>query len=210
MPEKPSLSPRIVPVVVVDTPDAAVELAQLYVEEGLEVIEITLRNPRALECIAAVARDVPEINLGAGTVLSIDSGLRALEAGATFLVSPGSTRELLDWCVRDGVSLIPGFSTVSEAMDIHSAGLDEAKLFPAALSGGPEFIRAVASVLPMLRIMPTGGITLDSIRSYLELPTVTRVGGTWLSPRDAVEQRDWNSIRDLVRTTRETLERTGK
>lgn len=210
MPETTHAIGRIVPVVVVDDPNAAVELAQLYVDEGLEVIEITLRSPRALECIAAVAEGIPGIDVGAGTILTVDSGVRALEAGAKFLVSPGATRDLLDWCVRDGVSLIPGFSTISEAMEIHSSGLQEAKMFPAGLSGGPNFIRVVASVLPMLRVMPTGGITADTVRTYLELTTVSRIGGTWLAPRDAVEQRDWKRVRDLVRTTRETLERTGK
>lgn len=201
---------RVVPVVVVDNPDDAVALAQLYVDEGLRVIEITLRSPHALECIAAVAERVPGIDVGAGTVLSVDSGLRALDAGAEFLVSPGVTGDLLDWCVRDSVALIPGFSTVSEAMEIHSSGMNEAKFFPAGLSGGLGFIRAVASVLPLLQVMPSGGITPDTAWGFLELATVSRIGGTWLSPQDAVAERDWSRIRDLVGTTRETLERMGK
>lgn len=189
----------VVPVVVLDDLDHAVPVARALVAGGLPVIELTLRTPVALDAIAAIAADVPEILVGAGTITSPELVSRAVEAGAQFLVSPGTTPTLMGEMAGSGVPFLPGTATVSEAMAVLEAGFSEMKFFPAEASGGAAYLRSLASPLPAARFCPTGGITAASAPSYLSLPNVGCVGGSWLTPADALRDGDWDRVAALAR-----------
>lgn len=188
----------VVPVVVIDDLAHAVPVARALVEGGLPVIELTLRTPVALDAIRAIAAEVPEILVGAGTVVTRGSAKLAVEAGAQFLVSPGATPGLLDAMASSGVPFLPGTATVSEALAVLEAGFTEMKFFPAEASGGAAYLSSIASPLPAARFCPTGGITAASAPSYLALPNVGCVGGSWLTPRDALAAGDWDRVRALA------------
>ena len=193
-----SLAP-VVPVVVLDDLAHAVPVARALVAGGLPVIELTLRTPVALDAIAAIAAEVPEILVGAGTITSPELVGRAVEAGAQFLVSPGTTSTLLRELAGSGVPFLPGTATVSEAMAVLEAGFSEMKFFPAEASGGAAYLKSLASPLPAARFCPTGGITAASAPAYLSLPNVGCVGGTWLTPTDALAAGDWDRVATLAR-----------
>jgi 2-dehydro-3-deoxyphosphogluconate aldolase / (4S)-4-hydroxy-2-oxoglutarate aldolase len=189
----------VVPVVVVDELDTAVPIARALVEGGLPVIELTLRTPVALDAIRAIAAEVPEILLGAGTVVTPAQAREAQDAGAQFLVSPGATPALLEAMLATGLPFLPGTATVSEVLAVLEAGLSEMKFFPAEASGGAPFLKAISSPVPAARFCPTGGITAASAASYLALPNVGCVGGSWLTPADAVRAGDWARVTQLAR-----------
>lgn len=188
----------VVPVVVIHDLAHAVPVARALVEGGLPVIELTLRTPAALEAIRAIASEVPEILVGAGTVVSAPQVKQAQDAGAQFLVSPGTTPELLSAMADSGLPFLPGTATVSEAMAVLEAGFTEMKFFPAEASGGAAYLGSIASPLPAARFCPTGGITAASAPSYLALPNVGCVGGSWLTPPDALAAGDWARVARLA------------
>jgi len=192
----------IVPVVVLDDAADGIPLAEALVAGGLPVIEVTLRTPAGLDAIAAIADKVPDAVIGAGTVNTASLVRQSVDAGAQFLVSPGSTDTLLDAMSDSGLAFLPGVATASEMMRLLERGITEMKFFPAEASGGTAFLRSMASPLPQARFCPTGGITLASAGSYLEVPNVGCIGGTWLTPRDAVATGDWNRIEELARQAR--------
>jgi len=189
----------VVPVVVVDDLAHAVPVARALVAGGLPVIELTLRTPVALDAIRAIADAVPEILVGAGTVLTPGQAREARDAGAQFLVSPGATPALLAGMAETGLPFLPGTATVSEVLAVLEAGWTEMKFFPAEASGGAAFLSSVASPVPVARFCPTGGITATSAASYLALPNVGCVGGSWLTPRDALVSGDWARVERLAR-----------
>lgn len=189
----------VVPVVVLDDLDHAVPVAQALVAGGLPVIELTLRTPVALDAIAVIADEVPDILVGAGTITSPELVSRAVEAGAQFLVSPGTTPGLLREMADSGVPFLPGTATVSEAMTVLEAGVSEMKFFPAEASGGAAYLKSLASPLPAARFCPTGGITAATAPSYLALPNVGCVGGSWLTPAAALAAGDWDRVATLAR-----------
>jgi 2-dehydro-3-deoxyphosphogluconate aldolase/(4S)-4-hydroxy-2-oxoglutarate aldolase len=189
----------VVPVVVLDDLAHAVPVARALVAGGLPVIELTLRTPVALDAIAAIAEEVPEILVGAGTITSPELVARAVDAGAQFLVSPGTTPSLLRELSGAGVPFLPGTATVSEAMAVLEAGFSEMKFFPAEASGGAAYLKSLASPLPAARFCPTGGITATSAPAYLSLPNVGCVGGSWLTPADALAAGDWDRVATLAR-----------
>ena len=191
------LSP-VVPVVVIDDADAAVPVARALVDGGITVIELTLRTPVALDAIERIAAEVPEIMIGAGTVTEPDLAKAAAAAGARFLVSPGSTPRVIDAMVDTGLPVLPGCATITEAMALRERGITEVKFFPAQASGGVAFLAAVNGPLPDIRFCPTGGITSANAPDYLALPNVGCVGGTWLTPADAVRDGDWLRISALA------------
>ncbi len=193
-----SLAP-VVPVVVLDDVAHAVPVARALVAGGLPVIELTLRTPVALEALAAIAAEVPEITVGAGTVLTPGQVDQAVEAGAQFLVSPGATPTLLGAMGASGVPFLPGTATVSEVMAVLESGVTEMKFFPAEASGGAAYLRSIASPVPVARFCPTGGITAATAASYLALPNVGCVGGSWLTPSDALAAQDWDRVTTLAR-----------
>jgi 2-dehydro-3-deoxyphosphogluconate aldolase/(4S)-4-hydroxy-2-oxoglutarate aldolase len=188
----------VIPVVVVDDLATAVPIARALVAGGLPVIELTLRTPVALDAIRAIADEVPDILLGAGTVLTPGQAKEALDAGAQFLVSPGVTPALLAGMAETGLPFLPGTSTVSEVLAVLEAGYAEMKFFPAEASGGTAYLSSIASPVPAARFCPTGGITLASAPGYLSLPNVGCVGGSWLTPRDAVAAGEWGRIERLA------------
>lgn len=191
------LSP-VIPVVVVDSVDQAVPVARALVAGGVPVIEMTLRTDAGLEAIRAIAAEVPEITVGAGTVTTPARAKQALEAGAQFLVSPGSTPSLLSALLDTGLPFLPGTATVSEALAVLEAGHTAMKFFPAEASGGAPYLGSLPTVLPDARFCPTGGISLASAPDYLALPNVGCVGGSWLTPKDALGAGDWARVTELA------------
>jgi 2-dehydro-3-deoxyphosphogluconate aldolase/(4S)-4-hydroxy-2-oxoglutarate aldolase len=189
----------VVPVVVVDDAARAVPLARALVAGGLPVIELTLRTPAALDAIRAIADEVPEILLGVGTVVTPGQAKQAVDAGAQFLVSPGSTPSLLGAMADTGLPFLPGTATVSEVLAVLEAGYSEMKFFPAVASGGAAFLKAVGAPVPAAGFCPTGGITAASAAAYLALPNVGCVGGSWLTPADALAAGDWARVERLAR-----------
>ncbi|MFE6129144.1 bifunctional 4-hydroxy-2-oxoglutarate aldolase/2-dehydro-3-deoxy-phosphogluconate aldolase [Streptomyces sp. NPDC056437] len=188
----------VVPVVVIEDAADAVPLARALVAGGLPTIEVTLRTPAALDAIRAISDEVPDAVIGAGTVISADGVDAAVAAGARFLVSPGWTQTLLEAMQRSGVPFLPGVSTTSEVVALLERGVDEMKFFPAEAAGGTAYLRSLAGPLPQARFCPTGGISLVSAPSYLALPNVGCVGGTWMLPADALAAKDWGRIEELA------------
>lgn len=174
------LSP-VMPVVVIEDAADAVPTARALLAGGIGVIELTLRTPAALSAIERVAAEVPEIVIGAGTVTAPEHAKQAADAGAKFLVTPGCTDSVVDACFESGLPFLPGASTVSEAMRLAERGLTALKFFPAEASGGVAYLKSIAGPLPSLRFCPTGGITVASAPSYLALPNVGCIGGSWLT-----------------------------
>jgi 2-dehydro-3-deoxyphosphogluconate aldolase / (4S)-4-hydroxy-2-oxoglutarate aldolase len=191
------LSP-VMPVVVIEEAEVAPELARAFVRGGLRVVEITLRTSAALAAIEAIARKVPEIAVGAGTVLSTDDLGAAASAGASFAISPGATPALLAAAASGPLPYLPAIATASEVMAGLAYGYHCFKFFPAGAAGGTAMLKALAGPFPHARFCPTGGITQESVCSYLELGNVLCAGGSWLSPADAVAARDWKRIEALA------------
>ncbi|WP_406492555.1 bifunctional 4-hydroxy-2-oxoglutarate aldolase/2-dehydro-3-deoxy-phosphogluconate aldolase [Streptomyces sp. NBC_01604] len=189
----------VVPVVVIEDASDAVPLARALVAGGLPAIEVTLRTPVALDAIRAIAGEVPEAVVGAGTVLTPEQVKESVAAGARFLVSPGWTDVLLEAMRASGVPFLPGVSTTSEVVALLERGVREMKFFPAQAAGGTAYLRSLAGPLPQARFCPTGGIGPANAAEYLSLPNVGCVGGTWMIPDDAVAARDWGRIEELAR-----------
>ncbi|WP_302173832.1 bifunctional 4-hydroxy-2-oxoglutarate aldolase/2-dehydro-3-deoxy-phosphogluconate aldolase [uncultured Hydrogenophaga sp.] len=199
LPPLPAFRSRVVPVVVIDDARTAVPLAQALLEGGIDVMEITLRSDAALDAIEAVARAVPAMHLGAGTVTRAADVPRVVDAGARFALSPGCTDALVDAVHAVGLPFIPGVMTPGEVMRAREHGFLLQKLFPAVQAGGTALLRALAAPLPDVRFCPTGGLTPDNLASFLGLPNVTMAGGSWLTPADAVAAGDWHRITRLAR-----------
>ena len=191
------LSP-VIPVLTIETADAAVPLARALLAGGLRVLEVTLRTEAALTAIAAIVREIPEAVVGAGTVLNADDYKRACDIGVRFIVSPGLTDQLRDIARKHSVPLLPGVVTASEIMRGLDAGLSHFKFFPAESSGGAAAVKAFAGPFAQVRFCPTGGVTLDNARDYLALKNVACVGGTWLAPKHLVDNKDWAAITELA------------
>ncbi|MGQ5609296.1 MULTISPECIES: bifunctional 4-hydroxy-2-oxoglutarate aldolase/2-dehydro-3-deoxy-phosphogluconate aldolase [unclassified Streptomyces] len=189
----------VVPVVVVDDLADAVPLARALVAGGLPAIEVTLRTPVALDAIRAIAAEVPDAVVGAGTVVTAEQVAEVGAAGARFLVSPGWTDALLTAMRDSGVPFLPGVSTTSEVVALLERGVREMKFFPAEAAGGTAYLKALAAPLPQARFCPTGGIGPASAPRYLALPNVGCVGGSWMLPKDAVADRDWGRVEALAR-----------
>ncbi|MGW6570224.1 bifunctional 4-hydroxy-2-oxoglutarate aldolase/2-dehydro-3-deoxy-phosphogluconate aldolase [Streptomyces sp. NPDC054975] len=189
----------VVPVVVIEDAVDAVPLARALVAGGLPAIEVTLRTAAALDAIRAIADEVPDAVVGAGTVISPGGVADAVGAGARFLVSPGWTDGLLDAMKTSGVPFLPGVSTTSEVVALLEHGVSEMKFFPAEAAGGVPYLKSLSGPLPQARFCPTGGISLTSAPSYLSLPNVGCVGGTWMLPADALAARDWPRVESLAR-----------
>jgi 2-dehydro-3-deoxyphosphogluconate aldolase / (4S)-4-hydroxy-2-oxoglutarate aldolase len=189
----------VIPVVVVRDLADAVPLARALVAGGLPAIEVTLRTPVARDAIAAIAEQVPEAVVGAGTVTRPEHAGAAVAAGARFLVSPGWTPALLDAMRTSGVPFLPGVSTTSEVVALLEQGVTDLKFFPAEAAGGTAYLKSLAGPLPQARFCPTGGIALDSAPAYLALPNVACVGGSWMLPEAAVRAGDWDRVEALAR-----------
>jgi 2-dehydro-3-deoxyphosphogluconate aldolase/(4S)-4-hydroxy-2-oxoglutarate aldolase len=188
----------VIPVVVVDDLEHAVPIARALVAGGLPVIELTLRTPVALNAIERIANEVPEIYVGAGTIVDPGQAKQAAAAGAQFLVSPGSTRTILDAMTDTGLPHLPGVATVSEIMTALEAGYTDLKFFPAEAAGGAPYLKSVGSPIPAARFCPTGGISTANAPQYLSLPNVGCVGGSWITPPDVLATQDWAKVTELA------------
>jgi 2-dehydro-3-deoxyphosphogluconate aldolase/(4S)-4-hydroxy-2-oxoglutarate aldolase len=191
------LSP-VMPVVVIEEPSIAPELARALRHGGLRTIEVTLRTAKALAAIEAIAHAVPDIAVGAGTVLSVEDLRAAANAGATFAISPGATPALLEAGVHAPIPYLPAIASASELMLGLIHGYQCFKFFPAAPAGGTALLKALAGPFPQARFCPTGGITPETVGSYLALPNVLCAGGSWLAPPEALAARDWRRIEALA------------
>ncbi|MEV6606036.1 bifunctional 4-hydroxy-2-oxoglutarate aldolase/2-dehydro-3-deoxy-phosphogluconate aldolase [Kutzneria sp. NPDC051319] len=191
------LSP-VMPVVVLDDVEHAVPVAEALLRGGIKVIEVTLRTPAALASIERIAAAVPDLVVGAGTVTAPEHAKQALDAGSRFIVTPGSTEALLDAVAATGLPFLPGVSTVGEAMRAAERGCSVLKFFPAEAAGGAPYLKSIYGPLPGLRFCPTGGITVESAPKYLALPNVGCVGGSWLTPADALAANDWQRVSALA------------
>jgi 2-dehydro-3-deoxyphosphogluconate aldolase/(4S)-4-hydroxy-2-oxoglutarate aldolase len=191
----------VIPVIVIQRVEDAVPLAEALVAGGVRVLEVTLRTPVALRCMEAIAKAVPEAIVGAGTVRSSADAQAALDAGCRFAVSPGYTSEVGQGCRSIGLPLLPGVATSSELMSANADGYRFLKFFPAVPAGGVPMLKALAGPFPDVDFCPTGGITPDNARQFLALPNVRVCGGSWLTPQDAVQAKDWARITRLAAET---------
>ena len=185
---------RVLPVLTIHDADDALPLARALQAGGLEAIEITLRTDAALEALERVREGMPDMLVGAGTVVDAKLMAQAASAGAQFAVSPGLTGGLVSASRHFEVPLLPGVATASEAMTAQSAGLDFLKLFLATAIGGTALLKSLAGPLPGLSFCPTGGIDQTSFRDFLALPNVLCVGGSWMVPKEALRSKDWSAI----------------
>jgi len=188
----------VIPVLTIERESDALPLARALYEGGLAVIEITFRSAAAPAAIAAIARELPQVTIGAGTLLRAADVAAARTAGARFLVSPGMTAELAAAALATELPYLPGVATPSEIMTARALGICVMKLFPAEALGGVAFLKALAPVFPGIAFCPTGGVDEGSAGDYLALPNVPMVGGSWMAPRDAVSAGDWSRVRRLA------------
>ncbi len=191
----------VIPVLTVEGAEDAVPLARALVAGGLTVLEVTLRTDGALKAIEAIAREVPEAIVGAGTILTESQISEAMSAGATFLVSPGSTTKLSQAAALARAPFLPGVATASEAMSMAEMGHHVLKFFPAEPAGGVNYLKSLGAPLPHLTFCPTGGIDVIKAKSYLALSNVICVGGSWVTPASAIKAEDWTTITTLAAET---------
>uniref|UniRef100_A0A7S4FAN7 Carbohydrate kinase PfkB domain-containing protein n=1 Tax=Chrysotila carterae TaxID=13221 RepID=A0A7S4FAN7_CHRCT len=191
-------SARIVPIVSFDDPDHAVPVCRALHESGFPAVEVVLRTPASEQALSRVCAALPSLLVGAGTVLSVAQAAAAVAAGAAFIVSPGLNAAVVRWCQDKGVPIFAGVATATEIEAALGLGLRTLKFFPAEVNGGVKALKALSAPYHMVRWMPTGGVSLDNARSYLALPPVMAVGGSWLTPSDAVKSGDLSRIRALA------------
>ncbi|WQW78431.1 bifunctional 4-hydroxy-2-oxoglutarate aldolase/2-dehydro-3-deoxy-phosphogluconate aldolase [Helicobacter pylori] len=189
----------IVPVVVIENIKDAVPLAQSLIEGGIPIIEVTLRSSCALEAIELIAKNVPKMRVGAGTILNPTQLEQAQNRGAEFLISPGLTPSLLEHAKKKDMPLIPGVSSSSEVMQALELGYSALKFFPAEYCGGVKLLNAFNGPFKGVKFCPTGGISADNMRSYLNLENVVCVGGSWLTPKDLIQNKEWDKITEICK-----------
>ena len=189
----------VVPLVQSDDPAEAINVSKALAAGGLTVAEVVLRTDRAIECMAAVAAEVPELRVGAGTVLSAEQARACVDAGARFIVSPGLVDEVVTTSQSAGIPIYPGTYTPSDIQRAHNLGLDVVKFFPASIAGGVKGLKAMAGVFRGMRFMPTGGVAADNLADYLAIPAVIACGGSWLTPPDAIATGDFAAVERLAR-----------
>jgi 2-dehydro-3-deoxyphosphogluconate aldolase/(4S)-4-hydroxy-2-oxoglutarate aldolase len=184
---------------VVHCPDIAKPLAEALISGGLPVLEVTLRTEFALDVISEMAK-IPGGVVGAGTITKARDVKDAINAGANFAVSPGSTDNILEACEQQNLPILPGAATSSEIMRLFDLGYSVQKFFPAEMIGGQPALKAIGGPLPNVKFCPTGGITIDNAKGYLELKNTLCVGGSWITPQKLIENKDWKSINELAKT----------
>ncbi|WP_441711901.1 bifunctional 4-hydroxy-2-oxoglutarate aldolase/2-dehydro-3-deoxy-phosphogluconate aldolase [Helicobacter pylori] len=189
----------IVPVVVIENIKDAVPLAQSLVEGGIHIIEVTLRSSCALEAIELIAKNVPKMRVGAGTILNPTQLEQAQNRGAEFLISPGLTIKLLEYAKKKDMPLIPGVSSSSEVMQALELGYNALKFFPAEYCGGVKLLNAFNGPFKGVKFCPTGGISADNTHSYLKLENVLCVGGSWLTPKNLIQNKEWDKITEICK-----------
>jgi 2-dehydro-3-deoxyphosphogluconate aldolase/(4S)-4-hydroxy-2-oxoglutarate aldolase len=188
----------VVPLVQADDPETAIQISRALAAGGLNVVEVVFRTDAALECLSAVAAELPEVIAGAGTVLNSKQAEQAISAGAKFVVSPGLDAESVLLCKSRHIPVYPGTMTPTEVMAAVNLGLIELKFFPASLAGGIPMLKALASVFRGVRFMPTGGVSLANLAEFLAVPSVLACGGSWLTPADAIKAGNYEAITQLA------------
>ncbi len=189
----------IVPVVVIEDIKDAVPLAQSLIEGGIQIIEVTLRSSYALEAIELIAKNVPKMRVGAGTILNPTQLEQAQNRGAEFLISPGLAIKLLEYAKKKDMPLIPGVSSSSEVMQALELGYSALKFFPAEYCGGVKLLNAFNGPFKGVKFCPTGGISADNMHSYLNLENVLCVGGSWLTPKNLIQNKEWDKITEICK-----------
>lgn len=190
---------RVVPLVQSDNPDTALKISEALLEGGLDVLEVVLRTDAALDCLEAIAKEFPNAHVGAGTVLSADQSKEVIRRGATFIVSPGLDPASVNVAKDAGIPILPGISTATELQCAWNMGLRTVKLFPASVVGGPKMLKALSSVFRDVEFMPTGGVNPANLKEHLAIPAVLACGGSWLTPKDAIEAGDFTAITKLAK-----------
>ncbi|MDO6717882.1 bifunctional 4-hydroxy-2-oxoglutarate aldolase/2-dehydro-3-deoxy-phosphogluconate aldolase [Psychrosphaera sp. 1_MG-2023] len=190
----------VVPVLVIENVEDAVPIAEALIAGGIRVLEVTLRTPAALDVIKAIADNVPEAIIGAGTVTNAAQLKQVTDAGAKFAISPGLTPELLDAGNAGSIALIPGIASISELMVGLDKGYSHFKFFPAEASGGVQSLKSIGGPFPAVRFCPTGGINPGNYQDYLALSNVMCCGGSWLCPDNIVKEKRWGEITKLAAT----------
>ncbi len=188
---------RIVPVFTVTEPSTVVAVGRGLLDGGIECVEVTLRTAHGWDAIATLRRELPELTVGVGTVLTAAHVDRAVETGAQFLVAPGLSEAAVERAAAHEILSVPGVATPSEIMRAIHLGLDTVKVFPASQLGGPAYLRALSSVFPDLRFVPSGGLSAANAADYLDVPAVRAVSGSWMLPADAVATGDSARIAEL-------------
>ncbi|MGS1078883.1 bifunctional 4-hydroxy-2-oxoglutarate aldolase/2-dehydro-3-deoxy-phosphogluconate aldolase [Pseudoxanthomonas beigongshangi] len=186
----------ILPVVTVHTLDEARRVSEALLAGGLPAIELTLRTPVAMEALAMLKRELPDIVIGAGTVLTTEQMQRSIDAGADFLVTPGTTAEMADALAEAPVPVVPGAATPTELLSLMARGFRVCKLFPASAVGGLAMLKGLAGPLSELKLCPTGGIGEDTAADYLSQSNVVCIGGSWMVPKNWLEAGEWDKVRD--------------
>lgn len=191
-----SISP-IIPVIAIDNINDVLPLANSLQKGGINIMEITLRTNIALDAIRLISKELPSMNVGAGTVCNKEDLINAKEAGAKFIFSPGISQELIDAAKEENISLIPGVSTSSEVMLASNNNINHCKLFPATLSGGIKILQAFKGPFSKIYFCPTGGVNKENINDFLSLENVLCVGGTWIVPKDIIKKNEFHKITQL-------------
>jgi len=188
----------IIPVIAIDDADKAIALCDALAEGGLPAAEITFRTAAGQEAIRRVAKERPEILVGAGTVLTVKQAEEAVAAGAKFIVSPGYFDDVVNYCVEKNIPVLPGCATPSDMTKAVNAGLKTVKFFPAEQSGGVEYLKSVAAVFP-LKFMPTGGVKTENMMDYLGFDKIACCGGTWMVKKDLINAEKWEEITKICK-----------
>ena len=189
----------LVPVIAISKPEHALPLGRALVAGGINILEITLRTPYGLDAIRELRAELPEAWVGAGTVTTIEQYREVDQAGAQFVITPGVTESLLEHAITARAPLLPGVATMSEMLMGYQRGFREFKFFPAEVSGGVNALKAFAGPFPDVRFCPTGGIKKETASDYLELDNVAAVGGSWLTPQDAIDDCDWDRVTAIAK-----------
>lgn len=189
----------LLPIIQPKTVNEALHLAEAISHSGLSNIEVVRRSDAAFDAVTAIRAQFPDIVVGMGTLLNRNHVFEALDAGAQFLITPTSSDSLLDTLIASGAPFLPGVSSPADILMAHQKGIKELKFFPAHLSGGAPFLKAISSVFSDVSFCPTGGINNDNVSGYLALSNVNAVGGTWMIPNEAVLQRNWPAITEACK-----------
>lgn len=194
----------LVPVVVMEDAGKAVDTANALLAGGVDVMEITLRTEAGLDAIEAVAKNCPDMLVGAGTVLSLEKCKEAVARGAKFIVSPGYDPEVVEWCVSQGIDVLPGCVTPTEITEAMNAGLKVVKFFPANVYGGIKAIKALSGPFQTVKFVPTGGVGLSNLAEFVS-PSVFAIGGGWLCEKAAIKEGNWDAITDVCKKSQQIV-----
>ena len=189
----------LLPIIQADTPEQGVGIAKAMADAGLSLVEVVLRTEASLEALSAIKQEVPSLKVGAGTVINTNILQQALDAGSDFIVTPAVSASLLQALSEVSVPVLPGVSNTGDILMAYEFGFNEQKLFPASLSGGAPFLKAVSSVFKSVNFCPTGGVNQDNKDSYLSLNNVFAVGGTWVAKPEWVANKEWDAITHACR-----------